>query len=84
MVKQTVLPPPWVFGFDNFDRDNEVDELGWNGHSYPFVLEQLVSIPLSSPCEPVKAHSLDEGTGSQAHLASFRLTKLMSLNKLIE
>jgi hypothetical protein len=31
-----------------------------------------------------KDYSLDEVTGSQAHLASFRLTKLMSLNKLIE
>lgn len=80
MVKQTLIPPSWIFGFDDFDGDNEVDELGWNGHSYLFVLEQLVSIPLSSPCEPEKDHSLDEGTGSQAHVASFRLTKLVSLN----
>jgi hypothetical protein len=84
MVKKALLPTSWIFGFDNFDGNNEVDELGWNGHSYPFVLEQLVSIPLSSPCEPANAHSLDEGTGSQAHMASFRLTKLMSLNELIE
>lgn len=40
MVKQTLLPPSWIFGFDDLDGNNEVNELGWNGHSYLFVLER--------------------------------------------